>query len=106
MLLEEWAGPRKGRILCGLVGNFYSLRTKRIPMERSGIRSLVRILYGDLTWRWEPAGQEQDAHDNICHEKLVKVLLIQLYPTFCDPMACSPPGSSVLGMLQARILER
>ena len=26
-------------------------------------------------------------------------------PTLCDPMDCSPPGSSVLGILQARILE-
>ena len=25
--------------------------------------------------------------------------------TFCDPMDCSPPGSSVHGVLQARILE-
>ena len=24
---------------------------------------------------------------------------------FCDPLDCSPPGSSVLGILQARILE-
>ena len=29
----------------------------------------------------------------------------QLYPTLCDPMDCSPPGSSVHGILQARILE-
>ena len=28
----------------------------------------------------------------------------QLYPTLCDPMDCSPPGSSVHGILQARIL--
>ena len=26
-------------------------------------------------------------------------------PTLCDPMTCSPPGSSVHGILQARILE-
>ena len=26
-------------------------------------------------------------------------------PTLCDPMDCSPPGSSVLGILQAGILE-
>ena len=26
-------------------------------------------------------------------------------PTLCDPMDCSPPGSSVYGVLQARILE-
>ena len=29
----------------------------------------------------------------------------QSYPTLCDPMDCSPPGSSVHGILQARILE-
>ena len=26
-------------------------------------------------------------------------------PTLCDPMDCSPPGSSVHGILQARMLE-
>ena len=29
----------------------------------------------------------------------------QLCPTLCDPMDCSPPGSCVHGILQARILE-
>ena len=29
----------------------------------------------------------------------------QSYPTLCDPMACSLPGSSVHGVFQARILE-
>ena len=31
--------------------------------------------------------------------------LPQSYLTLCDPMDCSPPGSSVHGILQARILE-
>ena len=31
--------------------------------------------------------------------------LLQLCPTLCDPMDCSLPGSSVHGILQARILE-
>ena len=31
---------------------------------------------------------------------------LQLCLTLCDPMDCSPPGSSVHGILQARILER
>ena len=35
----------------------------------------------------------------------VKVLVIQSCLTLCDPMDCSPPGSSVRGILQARILE-
>ena len=29
----------------------------------------------------------------------------QLSPTLCDPMNCIPPGSSICGIFQARILE-
>ena len=29
----------------------------------------------------------------------------QLSSTLCDPMDCNPPASSVLGILQAKILE-
>ena len=32
-------------------------------------------------------------------------LAAKLCPTLCDPMDCSPPGSSIHGILQARILE-
>ena len=35
----------------------------------------------------------------------VKVLAAQSPPTLCDAMDCSPRGSSVHGILQARILE-
>ena len=35
----------------------------------------------------------------------VEVLVAQLCPTLCDPMDYSPLGSSVNGILQARILE-
>ena len=30
---------------------------------------------------------------------------LQSCPTLCDPMHCSPPGSSVHGIFQARVLE-
>ena len=33
------------------------------------------------------------------------MLVAQSFPTLCDPMDCSLPGSSVYGILQARILE-
>ena len=36
----------------------------------------------------------------------VKVLVAQSRLTFCDRKDCSPPGSSIRGFLQARILER
>ena len=31
--------------------------------------------------------------------------LLQSCPTLCDPIDCSPPGSPVPGILQARTLE-
>ena len=37
--------------------------------------------------------------------KKVKVLVFRLHQTLCDPMNCSPPGSSVCGVPQARIPE-
>ena len=39
-------------------------------------------------------------------ESEVKVLVTWSCPTLCNPMDCSLPGSSVHGILQARILER
>ena len=36
---------------------------------------------------------------------MMYVLTAQLCLTFCDPMHCSPPGASVSGIFQARILE-
>ena len=37
---------------------------------------------------------------------MMEVKVTQSYPTLCDPMDCSLPGSPVHGILQARILER
>ena len=37
-------------------------------------------------------------------ETFMCVLVTQSCPTLCDPLGCSPPGSSVYGILQARIL--
>ena len=38
-------------------------------------------------------------------DQLLKGTAAQLCPTLYDPMDCSPPGSSVHGIFQARILE-
>ena len=37
---------------------------------------------------------------------MLTFLVAQLCSTLCDSMDCSPPGSSVHGILQARILEQ
>ena len=36
---------------------------------------------------------------------LVRAVSLQSCPTLCDPMDCSPLGSSVHGILQTRVLE-
>ena len=57
--------------------------------------SLVKLLsapYGTLLGSFSPL-------------RKVKALVSQLCPTLCDPMDCSPPGSSVHEILQASILE-
>ena len=48
-------------------------------------------------------------NDRVINERLSKVkrysVCAQLCPTLFDLMDCSPPGSSVCGILQARMLE-
>ena len=61
----------------------------RISGQRSAFRGRWRI----------------GALNSIYHNIKVKVKVTQLCPTLCDPMDCSPPDSSVLGILQASILE-
>jgi len=43
--------------------------------------------------------------NTLVEESEVKVLVTQSCLTLCNPMDCSLPGSSVHGILQARILE-
>ena len=46
-----------------------------------------------------PAGREACRCESVCAKSL------QSCPTLCDPIGCSPSGSSVLGILQASILQ-
>ena len=74
---------------------------------------LVCCTYFSLVWQYFVPSDCFEIYDHILTLIMgallfvpkVKVLVIQLYPTLCDPMDCSPPGSSVHGILQARILE-
>ena len=49
--------------------------------------------------------QEDFTLINIYAPNIAVVLVAQSCPTLCDPMDCSPPGSSVHEIFQARILE-
>ena len=51
-----------------------------------------------------PTGAEEMCTDSTRAERR-KALVAQSCPILCDRVDCSPPGSSVHGALQARILE-
>ena len=66
-----------------------------------------------LEWAYAPLPQE--ATVNPWSSEAVMILTaaaaatvaksLQSCPTLCNPLDCSPPGSSAHGILQARILE-
>ena len=53
------------------------------------------------------SGSRQLVHHNLCvsGECVCVCLVTQSCPALCDPMDCTPPGSSVQRILQARILQ-
>ena len=51
-----------------------------------------------------PRDVNESYYGNVCVRVCVCVYALSC-PTLCDPMDYSPPGSSVHGILQARILE-
>ena len=68
---------------------------------------------GDVFEMWEHKPEQWSEHSRTGVEGLVslwcvlkvKMLVTQCCPTLCNPMNCSPPGSSVRKIVQARILE-
>ena len=54
-------------------------------------------------FRKHKPGETQDFFFTI--RAFMHVQMLQSCLILCDPMDCSPPGSSVLGILQARLLE-
>ena len=61
----------------------------------------TRVVFNNLTGL--PATNFLTA--NLSFLPVLCVLVAQSCPAFCHPMDCSPPGSSVHGIFQARILE-
>ena len=68
----------------------YHLSHKGSPIFSGSI--LLMVVYNLIYWQ-------------VLYYLKVKVLVIQMYLTLLDPIDCSPSGSSVHGILQARILE-
>ena len=68
---------------------------------------MIRYLY---VWQNDHHGKYKVSRYSSPHWQLdvglcMHAKLLQLYLTLCDSMDCSPPGSFVHEILQARILE-
>ena len=72
----------------------------RYPLPTEDFRSSPLPL-GQRLW-----GQVFCSNPNPTLPQLHCCLVDNLYLTFCNPVDCSPPGSSVYGICQARIPER
>ena len=61
-------------------------------------------------WRQEEKGTTEDEmvgwHHRLNEHAAAAAKSLQSCPTLCDPIDCSPSGSPVPGILQARILEQ
>ena len=92
-----------------------TLQADSLPVEpqgkamNTGVGSLSLLQGIFQTQRWNPCFPHWKADSfPLSHRGnplKVKVSVAQLCPTLCNPVDCSPPGSSVHGILQARILE-
>ena len=72
------------------------------PLESSltsfkGLRAILGFL--------SPGSQSVSSRSVEIAQLHVRAKSLQLFPAFCDPMDCSPPGPSVHGILQARTQE-
>ena len=77
------APPRKNfSIICNILTFFHSFHSSNLSVDYYEFSTFTRMSI-------------------VC----VCVLVSRLYPTLCNSVDCSLPGSSVCGILQARILE-
>ena len=76
--------------------NFISFRVGK-SLKRKGIRTIK------IVWRWSHQ-RGSFPRGRLSFIVCVCAKLLQTCLILCEPMDCSPPGSSIHGILQARIL--
>ena len=118
-LTEEWATLNKNKMWWGSqkvvkVGTPDHLHTWKDKEWESWFQNLVWVATWDrsLMGHWSTVEELGDLSCclnqdllSVCVCVCVCVIVTQVCPTLCNPMDCNPPGSSVNGILQARILE-
>ena len=83
--------PRKQTRVCCMAGGFFTnWAIREYHWARKGADRKQGLIYTQI---------------QVSDGRFGWVLVAQSCPSLCDPMDCSPPGSSVHGILQARVLE-
>ena len=92
--------PQEGALYYGQI-----IEKSGCPYSREDVFLVFTVYFSFLLWTLSyPKGLKiLKVKDNF--RKVMKVLVTQLCLTLCDPMDCSPPGSSAHGISQPRILE-
>ena len=82
-------------------------KLQELVMDRAAWRAAVHGVAKSQTRRSDWTKLNWSIHIVVSKIYLteVSVLVAPSCPILCDPLDCSPPGSSVHGILQARILE-
>ena len=88
-------------------GRMSSRRNEADVRRREGMgnRASCYLLVLDSSIFWIPMDRWPWVYWDLLCPYRVCMLSLQSCPTLCDPMDCSPPGSSVHEIFQARILE-
>ena len=60
---------------------------------------------GSCWWKGRPGMLQFMGLQRVGHDWATELNWMRTWSTFCNPMDCSPPGSSIHGIFQARILE-
>ena len=110
-LTPSCLSTQKQSLLASLQGSIMSFPPKLYyclcPLKRAQTDSFGQTLFQILAQPPSTYGRSQNPaaqnHSSLVWKKDVSVC--QSCQTLCDPMDCSPPGSSVHGISQARILE-
>ena len=76
-----------------------------LPFSRESSQPRVRIQVSCIAGGFFTSCATREAPNHVSNESESESEVAQRCPTLCDPVDCSPPGSSVHGILQARILE-
>ena len=66
--------------------------------------TLINIRYLNNNYE-DSVSEKMEKHFSLSPTKWNESEVAQSCPTLSDPMDCSPPGSSIHGIFQARVLE-